>query len=202
MKGLNLTLVKESSAHWHNMLMEMLLTTSSIYIFITWLCELKLQEAFIKCNYCRISNRGQLLLRVASKESFVHAYAVIFNTQVLNHCASFWRGLFLNSDTVLCWIQKRSLDRAAGSCPIPDSPSAASTAQSCQVLGSQVRCCVVVMTLYLPASTKLSCFSFVVTLSSINTLFLKTHLCGFPFAWLVGWKDSCSKMIHQSKTDC
>ncbi|XP_039408068.1 F-actin-monooxygenase MICAL2 isoform X1 [Corvus cornix cornix] len=27
---------------------------------------------------------------------------------------------------------KRSLDRAAGSCPIPDSPSAASTAQSCQ----------------------------------------------------------------------
>ncbi|KAM4898915.1 F-actin-monooxygenase MICAL2 [Sylvia borin] len=32
---------------------------------------------------------------------------------------------------------KRSLDRAAGSCPIPHSPSAASTAQSCQVLGSQ-----------------------------------------------------------------
>lgn len=164
MKGLSLTLTKESSVHWHNMLMEMLLTTSSIYIFITWLCELKLQEAFIKCNYCRISNRRQLLLRVASKESFVHAYAVIFNTKVLNHRASFWRGLFLNSDTVLCWIQKRSLDRAAGSCPIPDSPSAASTAQSCQVLGSRVRCCVVVMTLYLPASTKLGCFSFVVTI--------------------------------------
>ncbi|XP_039924063.1 F-actin-monooxygenase MICAL2 isoform X3 [Hirundo rustica] len=32
---------------------------------------------------------------------------------------------------------KRSLDRAAGSCPFSHSPSAASTAQSCQVLGSQ-----------------------------------------------------------------
>ncbi|XP_071415091.1 F-actin-monooxygenase MICAL2 isoform X4 [Pithys albifrons albifrons] len=32
---------------------------------------------------------------------------------------------------------KRSLDRAAGSHPIPHSPSAASTAQSCQVLGSK-----------------------------------------------------------------
>lgn len=62
---------KESSAHWHNMLIEMLLAMSSIYISVTWLCELKLQEAFIKCNCCRISNRRQLLLRVASKESFV-----------------------------------------------------------------------------------------------------------------------------------
>ncbi|XP_059681823.1 F-actin-monooxygenase MICAL2 isoform X5 [Gavia stellata] len=32
---------------------------------------------------------------------------------------------------------KRSLDRATGSCPIPHSPSPASTAQSCQVLGSK-----------------------------------------------------------------
>ncbi|KAM9605415.1 F-actin-monooxygenase MICAL2 isoform 19-T39 [Morphnus guianensis] len=32
---------------------------------------------------------------------------------------------------------KRSLERATGSCPIPHSPSLASTAQSCQVLGSK-----------------------------------------------------------------
>ncbi|XP_076200080.1 F-actin-monooxygenase MICAL2 isoform X5 [Aptenodytes patagonicus] len=32
---------------------------------------------------------------------------------------------------------KRSLDRSTGSCPIPHSPSSASTAQSCQVLGSK-----------------------------------------------------------------
>ncbi|XP_010145044.1 PREDICTED: protein-methionine sulfoxide oxidase MICAL2 [Eurypyga helias] len=32
---------------------------------------------------------------------------------------------------------KQSLDRATGSCPIPHSPSSASTAQSCQVLGSE-----------------------------------------------------------------
>ncbi|KAM6408200.1 F-actin-monooxygenase MICAL2 isoform 3-T3 [Rhynochetos jubatus] len=32
---------------------------------------------------------------------------------------------------------KQSLDRAPGSCPIPHSPSPASTAQSCQVLGSE-----------------------------------------------------------------
>ncbi|XP_009863839.1 PREDICTED: protein-methionine sulfoxide oxidase MICAL2 isoform X1 [Apaloderma vittatum] len=32
---------------------------------------------------------------------------------------------------------KRSLDRGAGSCPIPHSPSPASTAQSCRVLGSK-----------------------------------------------------------------
>lgn len=31
--------------------LEMLLAMSSIYIFITCLYELKLQEAFIKCNY-------------------------------------------------------------------------------------------------------------------------------------------------------
>lgn len=37
---------------WCVDVLEMLLTVSSIYIFITSLYEQKLEEAFIKCNYC------------------------------------------------------------------------------------------------------------------------------------------------------
>jgi len=38
-----------------------------------------------------IRNRKWLLIKVASKENFgtVHAHAIIFNTQMLNHHASF-----------------------------------------------------------------------------------------------------------------
>lgn len=53
MKGLSLTFTKESSAYWQNLLMCGCAGNvhSVFYLYFYYLYELKLQKAFILCNY-------------------------------------------------------------------------------------------------------------------------------------------------------